>query len=181
MVLLDRIVSVEKLAEIIAKAKRDGCKVVTTNGVYDFLHAGHVEYLEQARALGDMLVIALNSDASVRRIKGPDRPINNQDDRAAVLAALRCVDYVTIFDEDTPSSVLEKLKPSIHAKGGDYDVEKMPETKIVRAGGGEVKILSLKSGYSNSAQFSRIKQAMENEAKNPSARPDWLTNAQVPK
>lgn len=177
----DRIVTVDQLAVIIDAAKRDGKKIVTTNGVYDFIHPGHLEYLEQARSLGDALAVVLNTDASVRRIKGPDRPINNEQDRAAILAGLRCVDYVTFFDEDDPGAVLDKLKPSIHAKGGDYDPEKMPETKIVRANGGEVRILSLKPGYSNSAQFARIKKAMESEAVNPSARPEWLTNAQVGK
>ncbi len=169
------------LADLIAREKLAGKKVVSTNGVYDFLHAGHLEYLERARALGDLMVIALNSDSSVKRIKGEGRPINNEQDRALILAGLRCVDYVTFFDEDDPGKILDILKPSIHAKGGDYDPEKMPETKIIRANGGDVKILPLKPGYSNSMQYERIRQALESDEKSNFKRPDWLTNAQLPK
>jgi D-beta-D-heptose 7-phosphate kinase/D-beta-D-heptose 1-phosphate adenosyltransferase len=177
----ERIIAAAALAKITDSAKRDGKKVVTTNGVYDFIHAGHLEYLEQARALGDMLVVILNTDASVQRIKGPDRPINREQDRALILAGLRCVDYVTFFDEDNPGAILGTLKPSIHVKGGDYDPEQMPETKTVRANGGEVRVLALKPGYSNSAQFARIRKAMDSEAASSYERPEWLTNAQVPK
>jgi rfaE bifunctional protein nucleotidyltransferase chain/domain len=175
----DRILPAETLAEIAAREKHAGKIVVTTNGVYDFLHAGHVEYLTRARALGDMLIVIVNTDVSVQRIKGPGRPINSQRDRALILSALRCVDYVTFFDESEPSAVLALLKPSIHAKGGDYDPEKMPETKIVRANGGEVKILPLKPGYSNTLQYERIRKALEQDA--AFARPEWLTAAQRPK
>lgn len=176
-----RIIPADKLAAIIESEKKSGKKVVTTNGVYDFLHAGHLEYLEQARALGDSLVVILNSDASVKRIKGPTRPINEEHDRALILAGLRCVDYVTFFDEDDPSLILDKLKPSIHAKGGDYDPEKMPETKIIRKNGGEVKILALKMGYSNTKQFAKIKAAAEAEELKSFERPEWLTAAQKDK
>lgn len=179
MNLHDRIKPVDELATILEAARKEGKKVVTTNGVYDFVHAGHLEYLEEARALGDMLVIAINTDASVQRIKGPTRPINAQQDRALILAGLRCVDYVTFFDSDDPRDVLAQLKPSIHAKGGDYDPEKMPETKVIRANGGDVKILSLKPGYSNSKQFEKIFKAAE--ADGAFERPDWLTEAQKDK
>lgn len=175
----ERILPVDQLADIVQKAKESGKKVVTTNGVYDFLHAGHLEYLEQARALGDMLIVILNTDSSVKRIKGPARPINNEQDRALILAGLRCVDYVTFFDEDSPEKVLGLLKPSIHAKGGDYDPEKMPETKIVRENGGEVRILALKEGYSNSKQYERILKAAQSEGQFD--RPAWLQDAQVDK
>lgn len=175
----DRILNADQAAEMIKAAKAAGKTVVTTNGVYDFIHAGHLEYLEQARALGDLLVVILNTDASVQRIKGPTRPINSEMDRALIMAGLRCVDYVTFFDEDNPSSILDRLKPSIHTKGGDYDPEKMPETATVRQNGGDVRILSLKPGYSNSYQFSRIKQAIESEG--DFQRPEWLQQAQVQK
>ncbi|MFA7275292.1 MAG: adenylyltransferase/cytidyltransferase family protein [Pseudobdellovibrionaceae bacterium] len=176
-----RIKTPNELASLIESAKEQGKKVVTTNGVYDFIHAGHLEYLEEARALGDMLVILLNSDESVHRIKGPTRPINNEQDRALILAGLRCVDYVTLFNEDDPASILDKLKPSLHAKGGDYDPEKMPETKIVRQNGGDVRILKLKAGYSNTNQFAKIKAAAEAEEEKSFTRPEWLTNAQIKK
>jgi len=176
-----RVMNAEDMAAAVERAKRSGKVVVTTNGVYDFIHAGHLEYLERARALGDLLVVILNTDDSVRRIKGPGRPINNETDRAAVIAGLRCVDYVTFFDEDDPRRILGLLKPSIHAKGGDYDPEKMPETAVVRANGGEVKILPLKPGYSNSIQYERIKQTLEQDSQKAFSRPQWLTEAQLPK
>lgn len=177
----NRIMDAHALAPLLNQAQKEGKKVVTTNGVYDFLHAGHLDYLEQARALGDLLVVLLNSDASVHRIKGPTRPINNEQDRARILAGLRCVDYVTFFDEEDPRRILDLLKPSLHAKGGDYDPEKMPETQIVRAHGGEVKILPLKPGYSNSNQYARIRAALEADEKGSFQRPDWLQAAQLPK
>jgi rfaE bifunctional protein nucleotidyltransferase chain/domain len=173
-----RILKAEDLAPILERDRKAGKAVVTTNGVYDFIHAGHLEYLERARALGDELVVILNTDASVKRIKGPGRPINNENDRALIIAGLRCVDYVTFFDEDEPSRVLGLLKPSIHTKGGDYDPEKMPETKIIRANGGDVKILPFKPGYSNSLQYERIKAALEQDQKKSFERPEWLANAQ---
>jgi len=165
MHILDRIKTPDELAEIIEKEKTAGKKVVFTNGVFDFVHPGHMEYMEKARALGDMMVVALNSDASVKRIKGPSRPINSELDRAFILAATRCIDYVCIFEEDDPSNIIAKLKPSIHTKGGDYDPEKMPETKVVRENGGEVIIIPLKDGYSNSKQFKKIKELREEGVK----------------
>lgn len=174
---IERIQKAEDLAALIKREKSAGKIVVTTNGVYDFIHAGHLQYLEEARALGDILVVILNTDASVKRIKGPGRPINNEQDRARIVAGLRCVDYVAFFDDDDPRAILDRLKPSIHAKGGDYDPEKMPETAIVRKNGGEVKILALKAGYSNSEQYSRIAAAVEQDKKNAFERPDWLKNS----
>ncbi|MAH04075.1 MAG: D-glycero-beta-D-manno-heptose 1-phosphate adenylyltransferase [Pseudomonadota bacterium] len=170
----DRVKAPKDLAEIIDTEKAAGQKVVFTNGIFDFVHAGHLEYLEKARSLGDMLVIAINSDTSTSRIKGPSRPINKQADRAQILAGLRCVDYVTIFDQDTPTEILDILKPSIHAKGGDYDPEKMPETPTVRKNGGEVVIIPLKDGYSNSKQFEKIQDTKDDKFE----RPDWLAGAQ---
>lgn len=175
----DRVKSLDEVAQIIEVEKKAGKKIVTTNGVYDFLHAGHLEYLEEARALGDVLVVVLNTDASVQRIKGPTRPINLERDRALILAGLRCVDYVTFFDEEEPTKALGLLKPSVHAKGGDYDPELMPETKAIRENGGDVKILSLKPGYSNSKQYEKIKAAAE--AEDNFERPEWLTKAQKDK
>ncbi|MDD3020289.1 MAG: adenylyltransferase/cytidyltransferase family protein [Alphaproteobacteria bacterium] len=167
--------SATDLAPVLADLKQQGKVIVTTNGIYDFLHAGHVEYLEMARHLGDALVVILNTDASTKRIKGPARPINAEQDRAFVAAGLGCVDYVTFFDEDTPTQVLDILKPDLHAKGGDYDPDKMPETATIRKNGGDVRIIPLKQGYSNSKQFQKIKEAAEYDEK--FQRPDWLAGS----
>lgn len=141
-----------------ALALREGRRLVFTNGVFDILHAGHVTYLEQARALGDLLIVGLNTDASVRRLaKGEDRPINRLEDRAKVISALRCVDGVVSFDEDNPVAIIEKLKPEIHVKGGDYDVEKMPETAVIRSYGGEVVVLPFLPGRSTTAILQAIR------------------------
>jgi len=136
------------LGPLVEDLKRRGQRVIFTNGCFDVLHAGHVALLEQARALGDFLVVGLNSDASVRRLKGPSRPIHDEGARASVLSALRPVDAVVIFDENTPVETIAALRPSIHVKGGDYDPESLPETPVVRAGGGAVVILPLVDGYS---------------------------------
>ena len=131
-------------------------RVVSTNGCFDLLHAGHFDILSRARALGDCLVVGLNSDGSVRRLKGDGRPVVDEQRRAAALAALPMVDFVIVFDEDTPVQTLLAVRPTVHVKGGDYDVEAMPETPVVRGLGGEVVILPLLAGYSTT---SIIKQA----------------------
>ena len=134
-----------------------GRRVVFTNGVFDLLHVGHVRYLQAARALGDALLVGVNSDASVRRLKGPDRPLNPEDERAEVLAALRCVDGVCVFEEDTPHALIEAVRPHIHAKGGDYRTpDALPETPLVRALGGDVVILQLVPGRSTTRLIERI-------------------------
>lgn len=130
-------------------ALRANKTVVFTNGVFDVLHAGHVDYIIKAKALGDYLIVALNTDSSVSRLKGPSRPINNLADRMKVIAALRCVDCVVSFDEDTPERVIGDIKPDIHVKGGDYSIESLPESKIVQAYGGKVVILPLLEGRSS--------------------------------
>lgn len=136
---------------------REGKRLVFTNGVFDVLHAGHVSYLRQARELGDMLIVGVNSDASVRGLnKGPNRPVNGQDDRVQVLEALRAVDGAVVFDESTPEEVIAKLRPEVHVKGGDYRVEDMPESKIVHGYGGEVVILPFLSGRSTTEILKRL-------------------------
>ncbi|MBX7134256.1 MAG: D-glycero-beta-D-manno-heptose 1-phosphate adenylyltransferase [Fimbriimonadaceae bacterium] len=140
-----------------ALAKRAGKRLVFTNGVFDILHAGHVTYLAQARALGDLLIVGLNSDSSVRGLgKGADRPINPEGDRAVVLSALRAVDGVVVFGEPTPEALILALKPEVHVKGGDYDPEQMPETPLVRSYGGEVVILPLLAGRSTTSILDRL-------------------------
>jgi D-glycero-beta-D-manno-heptose 1-phosphate adenylyltransferase len=134
--------------------------VVFTNGVFDVLHRGHVSYLEAARALGGSLVVALNTDASAKRLgKGPDRPLNNQDDRAHVIAALASVDCVMLFDEDTPYQLIEKIRPDIVVKGGDYDMSQLPEAALVESWGGKALALSFVDGYSTTALVKKIRSA----------------------
>jgi rfaE bifunctional protein nucleotidyltransferase chain/domain len=139
--------------------EREGCTVVFTNGVFDILHAGHVQYLEQARSLGHLLVVALNEDASVAALKGPTRPINPLADRMRVIGALRCVDYVTSFSENTPENIISLIRPEIHVKGGDYKLEDLPETRIVESYGGNVIILPFLAGRSST----RIIERMESD------------------
>jgi rfaE bifunctional protein nucleotidyltransferase chain/domain len=132
--------------------------VVFTNGVFDVLHRGHVTYLAEARALGGSLVVALNSDASARRLgKGPDRPLNNEQDRAVMMAALESVSLVTWFDEDTPLVLISELRPQLLVKGGDYDMSKLAETKLVEAYGGRALAIAFVSGYSTTALVDRIR------------------------
>lgn len=132
--------------------------VVFTNGVFDVLHRGHVTYLAQARAIGGSLVVAINTDASARRLgKGPERPLNGEQDRAAMLAALTSVDLVTWFDEDTPVALLEELRPDVYAKGGDYDMATLEETRRVQAWGGRALAIPFLPGYSTTALVRRIR------------------------
>ena len=147
-------------SEAVAKVAALPKPVVFTNGVFDVLHRGHVTYLEQARALGGSLVVALNTDASAKRLgKGDDRPLNNQQDRAAVIAALESVSLVTWFDEDTPLSLITELKPDTLVKGGDYDMRKLAETAVVTSYGGTAVAIAFVDGYSTTALVERIRQA----------------------
>ena len=133
--------------------------VVFTNGVFDVLHCGHATYLARARALGGSLVVALNTDASARRLgKGPDRPLNNQQDRAVLMAALESVSLVTWFDEDTPLQLISALRPDILVKGGDYDMDTLLETAVVKAYGGRALALPFVDGYSTTALVQKIRQ-----------------------
>ena len=127
-----------ELALHLEQAKADGNVVVTTNGCFDVLHLGHLRYLQAARQLGDILVVAINSDSSVRELKGENRPLIPEDERAEMLAGLECVDYVVIFSELTPIELLSELKPSIHVKGGDYKLEQLIEREVVEENGGKV-------------------------------------------
>ena len=138
-----------------AELRTQSARIVFTNGVFDILHAGHVTYLEESRALGDVLVVGLNSDASVRRLKGPSRPINTQDDRARVLSALRCVDHVVIFDDDTPLAVITALLPDVLVKGGDYTRDTVVGADVVEHHGGKVEIIPLLEGRSTTSIIAR--------------------------
>ena len=145
-------------AELAARVGALARPVVFTNGVFDILHRGHVCYLAQARALGASLVVGLNSDASARGLgKGPGRPLNAEIDRACVLAALESVSLVTLFDEPTPVTLLDLVRPQLYVKGGDYDIETLEETKQVRGWGGDARALAFVGGYSTSALVKRIR------------------------
>ena len=139
--------------------RTSGKQIVFTNGVFDLLHPGHLRYLQQARSLGDALIVGLNSDRSVRSNKGPDRPINPQDDRAEVLAALACVDGVVIFDEDTPHDLIAAVQPDILVKGADWAEDAIVGRDIVEARGGRVVRVTIEPGYSTTAILQRIKAA----------------------
>lgn len=145
-----------ELAVLLAKLSQQGKRIVFTNGCFDIIHAGHVEYLKQSKKLGDVLVIGLNSDDSVRRLKGESRPVNNQSDRAVVLSELKSVDYVCVFEEDTPLELIQTLKPHIITKGGDYTVSEVVGGEFVIANGGEVVIIELVPGKSTTAAIKRL-------------------------
>jgi len=146
-------------AELLPRLAELGRPVVFTNGVFDLLHRGHVTYLAQARALGASLVIGLNSDSSARRLgKAPDRPLNGEGDRACVLAALESTSLVTLFDEPTPLELLKLVRPEIYVKGGDYDVEALAETALVRSWGGRAQALPFVSGFSTTSLVERIRR-----------------------
>lgn len=132
--------------------------LVFTNGVFDILHRGHVEYLEDARSLGGSLIVALNSDVSARALgKGPDRPINSEMDRGVMIAALQSVSLVTFFDEPTPLNVLKAVRPDIYVKGGDYDMDALEESRFLRSYGGDAKAIPFRSGYSTTSLIRRIR------------------------
>ncbi|MGE4291177.1 MAG: D-glycero-beta-D-manno-heptose 1-phosphate adenylyltransferase [Desulfovibrio sp.] len=136
----------------------EGYRLVFTNGCFDILHPGHVDLLQRARNLGDGLILGLNSDASVRRLgKGAERPLNSEAERAFVLAGLSCVDFIVIFDEDTPLELVRAVRPSVLVKGGDWPVEKIVGREVVQADGGEVVSLPLLAGYSTTALVERIR------------------------
>jgi D-glycero-beta-D-manno-heptose 1-phosphate adenylyltransferase len=164
------LVSLAELQTLRPGWQRNGRRLVLTNGVFDLLHSGHVSYLEQARSLGDVLVVGLNSDASTRHIKGPLRPLVPEGERAAMVAALRCVDYVTVFEQPTAEALVEALRPEVYVKGGDYasapdratstsplpDEARLPEARVVRAYGGQVVVLPYRAGNSTTALIRRI-------------------------
>lgn len=151
-----KIVPWDKVDEVVARLRREGRRIVFTNGVFDLLHVGHIRYLQEARSYGDVLILGLNSDASARRIKGPRRPIVPESERAEMLAALECVDYVVIFEDDTPHDLIRKVAPEVHVKGGDYHPDDLPEAPLVRSLGGRVVVTSFVDGKSTTITIGRI-------------------------
>lgn len=154
----DKIIAWEQLPAWREQLRSEGRQLVVTNGCFDLLHRGHVAYLEGARALGDVLLVGVNSDASVRELKGPDRPVNNEADRAFVLAALESVDGVCVFTEKTAMRFLETAKPDIYAKGGDYTVDTInqEERRLIEGQGGRVAILPGVAGKSTTSLLAKI-------------------------
>jgi rfaE bifunctional protein nucleotidyltransferase chain/domain len=150
----------QRVWDVVRRTRERGGTVVATGGCFDLLHAGHISLLRQARALGDCLVVCLNSDASVRGLKGPGRPVVGEQDRARVLAALDCVDAVMIFEERTPVEVLERLRPDLWAKGGDYAHMDLVEAQVVRRHGGEVVVLPYLEGRSTTLLVERVRTSV---------------------
>jgi len=152
------IYSFDELSEVIKVSKLNSEKIVMTNGCFDILHAGHIAYLEEAKSLGDRLLVAVNDDDSVSRLKGPKRPINSLNNRAKVLNGLVSVDWVISFSEDTPVCLINGIKPDVLVKGGDYQLSEIIGGQEVLANGGKVKALSFKEGYSTSAIIEKLKK-----------------------
>jgi len=151
------IISNKELNELVKEAKNDSKKIVFTNGCFDLLHPGHITYLKEAKKLGDRLIVALNTDNSVRRLKGSKRPINNLRQRAVQISALGCVDWVTSFSEDTPLKLIQQLEPDVLVKGQDYKVKDIAGSKEVLSIGGQVKTIKLVKGFSTSNLIKKIK------------------------
>ena len=146
----------EKLKSLIDDIHSKGKTVVMTNGCFDILHVGHVRYLEKTKSFADYLIVLLNSDKSVRSIKGPARPINNELDRAEILSALRCVDYVVLFDEDSPRNILDEMKPDVYTKGADYTMDTLPEADIMKKNNIRVEFIEFVKGKSTTKIIEKI-------------------------
>ncbi len=150
--LIDR----DKAAQVCEDLRRQGNKIVFTNGCFDIIHAGHVRYLTAAKNFGDVLIVGLNTDESVRKLKGASRPINNQADRAEVLLGLKAVDHVIYFGEATAENLIGEVKPAVYVKGGDYTLEMLPEAKIVQSYGGRIELVNLVAGHSTTNIVEKI-------------------------
>ena len=151
-----KIVPPENLGKLITELKSQGKTIITTNGCFDILHLGHIKYLHEAKQLGDILIVGINSDASVKKLKGPKRPINSEQVRALQLSGLESVNYVTIFEENTPEKLLAVLKPNFHVKGGDYSPGQLPEKTVVESNGGKVICLSMIKGFSTTELLKKM-------------------------
>ena len=150
------VVLLSEIAAMMKKARTSGQKIIATNGCFDILHVGHLRYLEASKALGDLLVVGINSDSSVKRLKGESRPINPEHDRAELLASLKPVDYVVIFDELDAVNFLKEVKPDVYTKGGDYNPENLPEYSTVQEIGAKIEIIDLVEGKSTTAMVSKF-------------------------
>ena len=146
----------ENVAKFVENLHRSGKTVVVTNGCFDILHVGHLRYLQKTKTFADYLIVLLNSDKSVRAIKGENRPINNENDRAEILCALSCVDYVVMFDETSPRNLLDEIKPDVYTKGADYTMETLPEADIMRKNGTRVEFIEFVEGKSTTGIINKV-------------------------
>ncbi len=153
---MGQILNRKNISEFVDKLHKAGKTVVTTNGCFDILHVGHVRYLQKSKSFADYLIVLLNSDKSVKSIKGDDRPINNEMDRAEILVALNCVDFVVLFDEDSPAKLLDEIKPDVYTKGADYTMETLPERDIMIKNGTRVEFIDFVQGKSTTNIINKI-------------------------
>lgn len=155
---MGKVVKREDIPVLLKQLRAENKTIVTTNGCFDILHVGHVRYLQKTKTFADVLVVCLNSDVSVKKIKGPDRPLNNENDRAEILCALSCVDYVVLFDESSPENLLCEIKPDVHTKGADYTIETLPEAKAIMAAGGRIEFISFVEGKSTTSIIEKMRK-----------------------
>ena len=153
---MGQILNRKNISEFVDKLHKAGKTVVTTNGCFDILHVGHVRYLQKSKSFADYLIVLLNSDKSVKSIKGDDRPINNEMDRAEILVALNCVDFVVLFDDDSPTKLLDEIKPDVYTKGADYTMETLPERDIMIKNGTKVEFIDFVQGKSTTNIINKI-------------------------
>lgn len=156
---MGQVIKREHIADFVEKLHQSGKTVVATNGCFDILHVGHVRYLQKTKSFADYSIVLLNSDKSVRSIKGEGRPINNENDRAEVLCALSCVDYVVMFDEDSPAQLLDQMKPDVYTKGADYTMETLPEADIMKKNNTRVEFITFVEGKSTTNVINKMKNA----------------------
>lgn len=154
---MEKLVKEDEINALIKKLRSENKTIVFTNGCFDILHAGHVRYLKESKSKGDVLIVGLNSDSSIKKIKGESRPINNEQDRTEVLSALENVNYIMVFNETTPVKLLDKIKPDIYTKGADYTIETLPEADTVIKNGGRVEFIKLVEGKSTTKIIDKIK------------------------
>lgn len=155
---MGKVITRNEAKNLVLELKKQNKTTVFTNGCFDILHIGHVRYLKESARFGDILIIGLNSDSSVKRLKGESRPINNESDRAELLSELGFVDYVVVFDEDTPENLLDEIKPDVYTKGADYTLDTLPEAKTVLKNGGRVEFINLVEGKSTTNVIKKIEQ-----------------------
>ena len=155
---MGKLVTKDEIIGLVKKEQKEGKTFVVTNGCFDILHVGHVRYLQKTKTFADNLIVMLNSDISVKAIKGEDRPINNENDRAEILSALSCVDYVVLFDEKSPAKLLESIKPDVYTKGADYTLETLPERDIVLRNNIKVEFIEFVEGKSTTNVIKKINE-----------------------
>lgn len=155
---MGKLIKREEIRNIVKDLQQQGKTVVTTNGCFDILHVGHVRYLQKTKEFADYSIVLLNSDKSVKSIKGPTRPINNEQDRAEILCALSCVDFVVLFNEDSPRNLIDEIKADVHTKGADYTIETLPEADVILKNGGRVEFIEFVEGKSTTNTIKKMKE-----------------------